>query len=55
MPTSNMVQFAVEIYTHIVSVAFPCAVVFGLGNFMAETLLRVAFGGKLRLGGGRGD
>lgn len=51
MQSTDIVAFAVEMYTHVVEVGFPVALVFAFGNLMTETLLRVAFGGKLRFGG----
>ena len=48
----DAVSFAVEMYTRIAETAFPVACVFAIGNFMVNTLLSVAFGGRMTLGGG---
>lgn len=45
-----MIEWAIAVYTDIVEVAFPVAVVFELGNLIVNSVLRVAFGGKLWLG-----
>lgn len=45
-----MTEWAIEIYTKVVEVAFPVAVVFELGNLIVRSILRVAFGGKLWFG-----
>lgn len=45
-----MTEWAISVYTDIVVVAFPVAVVFELGNLIISSVLRVAFGGKLWLG-----
>lgn len=45
-----MVQFAVDIFTQIMEVALPIAIVFELGNIIVGTFMRVAFGGKLWFG-----
>lgn len=45
-----MIEWAIQIYTEVVQVAFPVAVVFELGNLIVSSILRVAFGGKLWLG-----
>lgn len=45
-----MIEWAIQIYTSVVEVAFPVAVVFELGNLIVSSILRVAFGGKLWLG-----
>lgn len=45
-----MVEFAVSTYTQILEMALPIAIVFGLGNIVVGTFMRVAFGGKLWFG-----
>lgn len=45
-----MIEWAIQIYSAVVEVAFPVAVVFELGNLIVRSILRVAFGGKLWLG-----
>lgn len=45
-----MVEFAIETYTAILESALPIAIVFGLGNIVVGTFMRVAFGGKLWFG-----
>lgn len=45
-----MVDFAVSVFTQIVEIALPVALVFELGNLIIGTILRAAFGGKLWVG-----
>lgn len=45
-----MVEFAVSTYTAVLEMALPIAIVFGLGNIVVSTFMRVAFGGKLWFG-----
>lgn len=45
-----MIEFAISVYTDILAVAFPIAVVFAIGNLLVSTFMRVAFGGKLWFG-----
>lgn len=45
-----MVEFAISTYTSILEMALPIAFVFGLGNIVVGTFMRVAFGGKLWFG-----
>lgn len=45
-----MVELAVSVYTDIVEMAIPVAIVFELGNLIVSTFLRSAFGGKLWFG-----
>ena len=45
-----MIKEAIEIYTEIVKVAIPFALVFEIGNLIVGTFMRVAFGGKLWVG-----
>ena len=45
-----MVQFAIDMYSQILVIALPVAVVFELGNLFVGTVLRAAFGGRLRFG-----
>lgn len=45
-----MVEFAVNTFTQIVEMALPFAIVFGIGDLIVQTFLRVAFGGKLWFG-----
>lgn len=40
----------VELYVDIVRSAVPVALVFGFGDLIVSTLLKVAFGGKLSFG-----
>lgn len=40
----------VALYVDIVRSAVPVALVFGFGDLMVSTLLRVAFGGRLSFG-----
>lgn len=45
-----MVEFAIDMFTQILEVALPIAVVFELCNLIVCTFMRVAFGGKLWFG-----
>lgn len=45
-----MEQFAIEIFTDVVEMAMPVAIVFAIGNLIVTTFMRVAFGGKLWFG-----
>lgn len=45
-----MIEKAVEIYTELVSLAIPFAIVFEIGNLIVCTFMRVAFGGRLWFG-----
>ena len=45
-----MVEFAIEVYTEVVAMALPIAIVFAFGNLIVTTFMRVAFGGKLWFG-----
>ena len=45
-----MVEFAVEAYTQILSLALPVALVFGFGNLIVTTLLSAMLGGWLCVG-----
>ncbi len=45
-----MVEFAVKSFTDIVTIAFPIACVYAIGDLLVGTFMRVAFGGKLWFG-----
>lgn len=45
-----MVELAVTLYTDILTLALPVAIIFEIGNLCAGTMLRVAFGGRLYFG-----
>jgi len=45
-----MVEMVLELYTEIVTLAVPVAVIFEIGNLIVCTFLRTAFGGKLWFG-----
>lgn len=45
-----MVELAVSVYSDIIAMAIPVAIVFELGNLIVGTFMRVAFGGKLWFG-----
>lgn len=45
-----MVEFAIAIYTEIINICMPIAIVFGLGNMIVSTVLNAAFGGRLWVG-----
>lgn len=46
------VNDAVAVYHEILVACVPIAVVFGIGNLITSTILRVAFGGRLHFKGG---
>lgn len=45
-----MAELSVELYTEIVKLAIPVAIVFEIGNLIVSTFMRAAFGGKLWFG-----
>lgn len=45
-----MVDMAISIYTEMLSLALPIAIVFEISNIIVCTFMRVAFGGKLWFG-----
>lgn len=45
-----MVDIAINIYTQIIEIALPIAIVFEVCNLIVCTFMRVAFGGKLWFG-----
>ena len=47
----DMARFAIDIYTEILELALPFAFVFGMCNLIVNTVLSVAFGGRLKIGG----
>lgn len=42
---------AVEMYVDILEYAFPCAVVFGIGNILVNMFLSAMYSGNIRLSG----
>lgn len=45
-----MIDFAIQTFTDIMSLALPIAIVFEIGNLIVGTFMRVSFGGKLWFG-----
>lgn len=45
-----MVEVAVDLFTQLVTLAVPIAIVFEVGNLIVCTFMRVAFGGRLWFG-----
>lgn len=45
-----MAEMALDLYTQLIELAVPIAIVFEMGNLIVSTFLRVAFGGKLWFG-----
>lgn len=45
-----MQELAISLFTDVVEIALPVAIVFEIGNLVVGTILRTAFGGKLWLG-----
>lgn len=48
-----MVELAVNLMVQLVSEVMPVALVFGFTNLLIDTVLTAAFGGRLKIGGGR--
>lgn len=48
-----MVQNAVNLMVQLCTEVLPVALVFGFTNLLLNTVLTAAFGGKLKIGGGR--
>lgn len=48
-----MVENAVNLMIQLISEVMPVALVFGFSNLLINTVLSAAFGGKLKIGGGR--
>lgn len=48
-----MVENAVNLMIQLISEVMPVALVFGFSNLLINTVLTAAFGGKLKIGGGR--
>lgn len=45
-----MVDFAVSVFTDLMTMALPIAIVFEVGNLIVGTFMRAAFGGKIWFG-----
>lgn len=45
-----MVDLAISVYTDLIQVALPIALVFEISNLIVGTFLRAAFGGRLYFG-----
>lgn len=45
-----MVELAVSVYSEVIAMAIPVAIVFEIGNLIVGTFMRTAFGGKLWFG-----
>ena len=45
-----MAQFAIDVFTEVVELALPIALVFEIGNLIISTFMRGAFGGGLWVG-----
>lgn len=52
MNYDGYISMAFDLYEQIVEIAVPIGFVFGMGNLIVNTFLRVAFGGRLRYGTG---
>ena len=48
---AELFRVAVDVYTYILQYSIPFAFAFGIGNVIVNTLLSVAFGGRLKIGG----
>lgn len=47
----NKMLEAIRLYTLIVEAAIPFAITFALGNLMVNTFMKMAFKGKIEIGG----
>lgn len=45
-----MVELSINLFTDIMTMAIPIAIVFEIGNLIVSTFMRTAFGGKLWFG-----
>ena len=48
-----MVDNAINLMVQMIGEVMPVALVFGFTNLLINTVLNAAFGGKLKIGGGR--
>lgn len=48
-----MVENAINLMVQMIGDVMPVALVFGFTNLLINTVLSAAFGGKLKIGGGR--
>lgn len=48
-----MVDNAINLMVQMIGEVMPVALVFGFTNLLINTVLSAAFGGKLKIGGGR--
>lgn len=48
-----MIENAINLMIQLCSEVMPVALVFGFTNLLINTVLTAAFGGKLRIGGGK--
>lgn len=48
-----MVENAINLMIQLITEVMPVALVFGFSNLLINTVLTAAFGGKLKIGGGR--
>lgn len=48
-----MIENAVNLMIQLISEVMPVALVFGFTNLLINTVLSAAFGGKLKIGGGK--
>lgn len=48
-----MVENAINLMVQMIGEVMPVALVFGFTNLLINTVLSAAFGGKLKIGGGR--
>lgn len=48
-----MVENAINLMVQLIGEVMPVALVFGFTNLLINTVLSAAFGGKLKIGGGR--
>lgn len=49
--TTNLMQWAIQMYTQIAVYAVPIAFAFGMCNVIVNTFFSAAFGGRMRIGG----
>lgn len=48
-----MIENAINLMIQLITEVMPVALVFGFSNLLINTVLSAAFGGKLKIGGGK--
>jgi hypothetical protein len=50
---NDLMRFGIQLYADLASYAIPIAFVFGMSNVIVNTFFSVAFGSRMRIGGGK--